>query len=103
MIDFEWTPTTEARYDEMLCILPPAIMERGGFLVGEPATHRVCSVTGHVRPAFAAFVSMGADVFEQKMYGWRHEFFEASEPLTIPEFRAARGPRRIHPPIAGAA
>jgi hypothetical protein len=30
---------TEARYDEMLGVLPPAHWTGKGFLVGEPSTH----------------------------------------------------------------
>ena len=34
-----WKRTTEAKYDEMLEILPPALWTGLGFLVGEPLDH----------------------------------------------------------------
>jgi len=36
---------SEERYDEMLGILPPAVMLGKGFLVGGSFDHRTCSVT----------------------------------------------------------
>ena len=43
---------SEARYDEMLGILPPVLMLRKGFLVGEPFDHRLCKVTNVTIPEF---------------------------------------------------
>lgn len=71
-----WIETTEARHDEMLGVLPPALWLPYGFLVGEPTDHRTCKVTGQVAPTFAAFVS----------YDGR--YYESSESLTVAEFRA---------------
>ena len=38
----------EARYDEMLGVLPPALWIDKGFLVGEPFDHRRCKATGRL-------------------------------------------------------
>ena len=68
---------TEERYWEMLEILPPAIMDGKGFMVGEPWTHRQCTVTGRDdRPTFAAFFKSG------------EKFFETVEPMTVAEYKA---------------
>lgn len=67
-----WTETTEDTYWEMLEILPPAAMARGGFLVGEPMDHH--AVSG--QPRFAGYIQRG------------QLFFEASRPLTEAEFRS---------------
>jgi hypothetical protein len=66
---------TEERYDEMLGILPPAMMSSNGFLVGEPFDHRVCKVTGNISPTFAAFFQKGETYYE-------------GDNMTIAEFRA---------------
>lgn len=71
-----WVEVTQERYTEMLEILPPAIMTGLGFLVGEPADHRRCTITNGVRPRYAAFVQ----------YDGR--FLECGIPLTTPEFKA---------------
>ena len=34
-----WEKTTEEKYDEMLCVLPPEIQVENGFLVGEATDH----------------------------------------------------------------
>lgn len=72
----QWKPCSAERFNEMLNILPPRLMERGGFLVGEPWCHRLCRYSGQERAAFAAFVKIGED------------HFEAIEPVTAGEFRA---------------
>jgi hypothetical protein len=46
---------SEARYDEMLGILPPALWLGKGFLVGEPHDQRRCKITSQVMPTCAAF------------------------------------------------
>lgn len=74
----EWIETTAERYDEMLCILPPAIMTGYGFLVGEPFDHRECRIRHRTAPTFSAFAYRDG------------KFFEASQPLTIAEFRAVK-------------
>lgn len=72
----EWLEVNEARFDEMLGVLPPTIMTGLGFLVGEPSCYAPCSVTDDVLPKWAAFAQVG------------ERFFEASEPLTVPEFQS---------------
>jgi hypothetical protein len=75
-INVHWTEVDEARYDEMLCVLPPETMTDLGFLVGEPTCHDRCSVTRDVLPKWGAFAQVG------------ERYFEASEPLTVPEFNS---------------
>jgi len=48
-------PTTEERYEEMLEILPPIAFDGNNFLVGEPFTHRVCSVTGNFSATYDGY------------------------------------------------
>jgi hypothetical protein len=85
----EWLEVSEEYYDEMLGVVPPAIMEKDGFLVGEPTTHRVCAVTKGVRATYAAFRERGGKFFEH-------------DPMTVPEYRAdkfwvGRGGSRVPP------
>ena len=68
----EWTPTTEARFCDMLGCLPPALMLRGGFLVGEPFDHDA----GNGQPRFQGFRRRG-DVYEV-----------GNRPMTRAEFRS---------------
>jgi hypothetical protein len=72
----EWTPTSEDRFHDMLGQLPPEAYGHGGFLVGEPCTHRTCRVTGTVRPTFSPFIRIGEVAYE------------GTRSLTVPEFRA---------------
>jgi hypothetical protein len=72
-----WTPTSSARFYEMLGVLPPAAMSALGFLVGEPFDHRACSIRKTIKPTFMAFAEIEG------------RFFEASKPLTVAEFCAA--------------
>ncbi len=68
---------TEERYWEMLEVLPPAIMDGKGFMVGEPWSHRQCTVTSrHDQPTFSAFFLFGT------------KFYEATEAMTIAEYKA---------------
>jgi hypothetical protein len=64
---------TEARYDEMLGILPPALWVGKGFLVGEPYDHRKCKITGKVSPTYSAFFHAFGRFFE-------------GDPMTTAEF-----------------
>lgn len=80
-MNIEWIETTEERYDEMLGVLPPALMERRGFLVGEPMDHRTCSIKNRIAPTFSAFVQVG------------DKFYEANQALTVAEYRAAELPK----------
>jgi hypothetical protein len=75
----KWKRVSGERFEEMLCILPPAVQTGAGFLVGEPETHRGCAATGRFAPAFAAFV--------EHYHGSSSEYFESLSPLTIGEFR----------------
>ncbi len=59
-----WKRVDSDRYYEMLEVLPPAHWTGKGFLVGEPATHRTCKITGTVRPTFAAFIALKGRYYE---------------------------------------
>ena len=70
METIEWKETTEERFWEMLGVLPPAIMLKGAFLVGEPYDHN--------------------DIGYPRFQGFRQEgekFFESSRPITHAEFK----------------
>ncbi len=83
--EFKWVEVTEERYDYMLCVLPPEIMLKGGFLVGEPTSHRRCKMTNCFKPTFDGFKRVGSyDDADCK-------FFATSEPVTISEFKALMG------------
>ena len=71
----QWELTTEAKYQEMLEILPPALWIGGVFLVGEPWDHDFA--TG--APRFAAYVCRNG------------RYYEASRPLTTAELRKEIG------------
>ena len=68
--------TTEERYFEMLGALPPVAYGAGGFLVGEPSSHRSCRITGRVSHTYEAY-------FERDGL-----YRQADEPMTITEFQA---------------
>lgn len=70
-----WKMTTQAKYTEMLEVLPPALWIGGAFLVGEPWDHDFA--TG--APRFAAYL---------ERYG---QYYEASRPLTAAELRKEIG------------
>jgi hypothetical protein len=56
-----WKEVDEARYDEMLGVLPPALWLAKGFLVGEPYDHRLCTITGvYGRPTRRSSSTKGA-------------------------------------------
>ena len=67
-----WAEVTEARYDEMLNVLPPAAWESGKFLVGEPWDHHAISGAPRCQ-CFAAHAG---------------RYYVASRPMTRAEFRA---------------
>jgi len=67
-----WSPTTEEKFNEMLCILPPAAMIKGGFLVGEPMDHDA----GNGQPRFEAY----------KQHSGVYEV--ANRPMTYAEFQS---------------
>ena len=70
-----WKEVSEARYDEMLGCLPPALWLAKGFLVGEPFDHRQCKVTDLCKPTYAAFIR-----HDSKFYGGPN--------MTADEFKA---------------
>ena len=78
LTDINWEETTEERYDEMLSVLPPAFMEGGDFLVGEPETYRKCAISGNTSAVFDGFVSR------------REKFYVTSEAVTRLEFDKIR-------------
>ena len=67
----QWEPITEQYFYHMLEILPPAMMNHAGFLVGEPWDHH--AITG--RPRYQAFCQCG------------DSFTQSNRPMTIAEFR----------------
>lgn len=69
----KWIKVTEARYWEMLEVLPPEAQTGFGFLVGEATDHNAQG-----RPRFAAFVEV------------QGQFFESAEPMTIADFKAIK-------------
>lgn len=73
-----WMDSTQDTYWEMLEILPPAAQLSNGFLIGEPADHRTCTVTGQTdQPRFEAFAERAG------------KYYRYSRPLTRAEFREA--------------
>jgi len=71
-----WQETTEEKYDEMLCVLPPEYMAGGSFVVGEPVTHRPCTISKHLAPTFDGFTIH------------LNKFWATKESVTIREFKA---------------
>jgi hypothetical protein len=67
---------SDARYDEMLGVVPPALWISHGFLVGEPENHRTCTINKRICSTFAAFVQHDG------------KYFESLEAMTVAEFRA---------------
>jgi len=72
-----WKEITEAQYHDALEVLPPALWLSKGFLLGEPETHRTCTVCNQVRPTYAAYVT------------WDARYF-AGPSMTVLEFRALK-------------
>jgi hypothetical protein len=68
----QWEQTTEAKFWQMLEVLPPIDQGKGGFLVGEPWDHH--AKTG--QPRYAAY---------RVIYG---NFWTANRPMTRKEFAA---------------
>jgi hypothetical protein len=71
-----WIEVSRERWDEMLCVLPPALWNSTGFLVGEACDHRVCKVTHQVRARYDALIE------------YKGKCWENTEPMTVPEFNA---------------
>ena len=72
-----WTEVNEARYDEMLGVVPPVVYLTHGFLVGEPWRHN-----DDGQPLFGALVR-----YRHCGYG-EFRYYESLEPMTLREFRA---------------
>jgi hypothetical protein len=56
----KWKQVPAERYDDMLCMLPPAFHGPDHFLVGEPMDHR--GPKG--QPRFTGFVRINGAVYE---------------------------------------
>ncbi len=69
-----WEETTAENYEEMLSVLPPAVWDSYGFMVGEACDHSL--ETGKAR--FQAY----------RCINGRYE--AASRPMTIKEFKECR-------------
>lgn len=81
-----WKEVDEARFDEMLGVVPPRVQMFWGFLVGEPVDHD--PETGRAR--YDAFVTV-----DRRFYG-------SLSPITVAEFRAvqpATVPNDVPPPV----
>lgn len=76
-----WKKCDEKTYIYGLEVLPPAFWIEKGFLVGEPMTHRVCTVTKVVRATYSAFI---------QLHGQHYE----GPDLTVPEFKLV-DPQRV--------
>jgi hypothetical protein len=75
--DVKWKKVSERRYWDMLEILPPALMEGGKFMVGEPWDHGPCAVNGgEAYPRFSAFFRVDG------------AHYEGNKPMTRAEFQA---------------
>lgn len=78
MIYSAFKETTETQYDYALEVLPPEVFRSGGFLVGEPVTHRRCLVTHQYCPTFDAYIHV------------RDKYYTSTESLTVAEFNHMR-------------
>jgi hypothetical protein len=65
---------TEDRFFDMLGALPPIDHKGTSFLLGEPYSHRHCSVTGECAPTYAGFLQIGDSYFETREAVTRKEF-----------------------------
>jgi hypothetical protein len=68
-----WKETTGARFNEMLGCLPPAMMLKGGFLVGEPWDHDA----GNGQPRYEAYREIAG------------KYYKSNRPMTRAEFRSS--------------
>ena len=80
-IQVNWQPTTETTYWKMLEVLPPALMNPGCFLVGEPFDHGHCAVTGDIRPRYEAFIQIGDKL--RLRPGAHHSRIQAFKPAIV--------------------
>ena len=74
--EITWTPTTKATFWEMLEVVPPALQNGGGFLVGEAMDHHALSGL----PRFSAYAEMRGE-----------RYLVANRPLTRAEFTQQLG------------
>ncbi len=81
--EITWIETTEARYWEMLEVLPPARMFAGAFLVGEAMDHHA----GTGQPRYEAYLIKGG------------KYFFASRPLRASEFESELVRQGVAEPI----
>ena len=72
----EFKKCDRARYMELLEVVFPVAQRSTGFLVGEPYTHRECTVTGRYLPAYTPVVE------------WGSVYWEGTTAITVPEWRA---------------
>jgi hypothetical protein len=70
----EWHETTEERFNEMLEVLPPILLDGDSFLVGEPFDHDA----GNGRPRFSGFIFTA------------NKFYASNRPMTCNEFKEER-------------
>lgn len=76
----QWSEVTADDYEEMLCVLPPAAMMGGGFLVGEPCDHHATSG----QPRYRAYIKRAG------------QYLVASRPMTVKEFKSVYAPISAH-------
>lgn len=81
-----WEETTEEIYDKMLSVLPPIDFNGRSFLVGEPCTHRKCSLDQHVDggfvPTYQGYLAI------QTKDETKFNFYATNTDVTRAEFRA---------------
>lgn len=75
-----WGSTSEAKYNEMLNVLPPIDWQYDYFLVGEPTDHD--AETG--APRYQAYRRLGSSI-------WYYRYEVSSRPITRRELRAIIG------------
>lgn len=73
----KWKQITPERFDEMLCVLPPAVHLLDGFLLGEPFDHNAQG-----QPRFTAFLRINGKPYESLGVMTAREFREL-HPLRI--------------------
>jgi hypothetical protein len=79
-----WKEVSEARYDEALGVLSPAIWLGKGFLMGEPHDHRPCTVTNKIGPTYAAFIQALGRYYEGDPMTILSRIFFSRDPVTAP-------------------
>lgn len=77
--NIEWRRSTEAKYWEMMGVLPPAASRGLGFLVGEPWDHGPCPWRKGDWPRFECWLTIPTD-------GMGERYVVGSRPITAQEF-----------------